>query len=73
MPQGASNSPAVHQQRINQAQHDLIGVDCYPNVNDILIYGANTEEKHLAKVKRVLDQLVKDRLLANPLKSKFIA
>ena len=73
MPQGACNSPAIHQRRINQALHDLIGVDCYPYVDDILIFGADTEEEHLAKVKRVLDQLVKDGLLANPLKSKLIA
>ena len=40
-------------------------------LNDILIYGGDTEAKHQAKVKKILQQSVEHGLAVNLLKSEF--
>ena len=73
MPQGLTNSPATQQRRVNSALHHLLNDTAIPYVDDIVIYGANTIEEHKIKIKAVFDAFRKDKLLANPKKSKLIA
>ncbi|EAL17172.1 hypothetical protein CNBN1970 [Cryptococcus deneoformans B-3501A] len=70
MPQGACNSPATQQRRLNEALRNLISVCCEAYVDDIIIWGATDSD--LAKnIRAVLTALRNSGFVCSPSKSKF--
>ena len=72
MPFSLSNAPATFQAYINEALEGLFNTICVVYLDDILIYGGDTEAQHWDCVKQVLERLRKYELYANPAKCQFI-
>ena len=56
MPMGCKNTPAMHQQQINQALHKFIGKICHVYLDDIMIWLSSIEE-HQKNVRMILQAL----------------
>ena len=69
MPFGLTKAPASFQEMMDTIFKDMEG--CILYLDDILIYGGNTEDEHQAIVEKVLQQCVEDGLAVNLLKSEF--
>ena len=69
MPFGLTNAPASFQEMMDTIFKDMEG--CIWYLDDILIYGGDTEGEHQAIVEKVLQQCVKHGLAVNLLKSEF--
>ena len=69
MPCGLTNAPASLQEMMDTIFKDMEGCICY--LDDILIYGGDTEAEHQAIVEKVLQQCIEHGLLVNVLKSEF--
>ena len=69
MPFGLTNAPASFQEMMDTIFKDMEGYNWY--LDDILIYGGDTEAEHQAIVEKVLQQCVEDGLTVNLLKSEF--
>ena len=69
MPFGLTNAPASCQEMMDTIFKDMEG--CIWYLNDILIYGGDTEAEHQAIVEKVLQQCVEHGLAVNVLKSEF--
>jgi len=70
MPMGLRNSPPVHQWRVANALHELIGKICHIYLDDIVIW-SNMAEEHEQHLRRVLECLQKHGLRLNSKKSEF--
>ena len=66
---GLTNAPASFQEMMDTIFKDMEG--CIWYLNDILIYGGDTEAEHQAIVEKVLQQCVEHGLAVNLLKSEF--
>ena len=69
MPFGLTNAPASFQDMMDTIFKDMEG--CIWYLDDILIYGGDTEGEHQAIVEKVLLQCIEHGLAVNLLKSKF--
>jgi len=69
---GLRNSPPVHQQRVANALHELIGKMCHIYLDDIIIWSNTTEEQE-RHVRMVLECLWKHGLRLNGKKSEFFS
>ena len=69
MPFGLTNAPASFQEMMDAIFKDMEG--CIWYLDDILIYGGDTEGEHQAIVEKVLQQYVEHGLTVNLLKSEF--
>jgi len=69
MPFGLMNAPASFQEMMDTIFKDAEG--CVWYLDDILIFGGDTEEEHQALVKKVLEKCVEHGLAVNLPKSKF--
>ena len=69
MPFGLTNAPELFQEMMDAIFKDMEG--CFWYVDDILIYGGDTEAEHQAIVEKVLQQCVEHGLAVNLLKSEF--
>ena len=69
MPFGLTNAPASFQEMMHTIFKDI--EECIWYLDDILIYGGNTEAEHEAIVEKVLQQYVVHGLAVNLLKSEF--
>ena len=69
MPFGLTNAPASFHEMKHTIFKDMEG--CIWYLEDILIYGGDTEAEHQAIVETVLQQCVEHGLAVNLLKSKF--
>ena len=66
---GLTNAPVSFQEMMDTIFQDMEG--CIWYLNDILIYGGDTEAEDQAIVEKVLPQCVEHGLAVNLLKSKF--
>jgi len=69
MPFGLTNAPATFQEMMDTIFKDMEG--CIWYLNDILIYGGDSEEEHQQLVEQVLQQCIKHGLAVNLTKSEF--
>jgi hypothetical protein len=69
MPFGLTNAPATFQEMMDTVFKDMEG--CIWYLDDILIYGGETEAEHQAIVEKVLQQCVDNGLAVNLTKSEF--
>ena len=69
MPFGLTNAPASFQEMMDTILRDMEG--CIWDLDDILIYGGDTEAEHQAIVETVLQQCVEHGLAVNLVKSEF--
>ena len=69
MPFGLTNAPALFQEMMDAIFKDMEG--CIWYLDDIFIYGGDTEAEHQAIVEKVLQQCIEHGLTVNLLKSKF--
>ena len=69
MPFGLTNAPASFQEMMNTMFKNMKG--CIWYLNDILIYGGNTEAEHPPIVEKVLQQYIEHGLAVNLFKSEF--
>ena len=69
MPFGQTNAAESFQEMVDTIFKDREG--CLWYLDDILIYGGNTEAEHQAIVEKVLQQFVEHGLAVNLLKSEF--
>ncbi len=72
MPFGLSNSPAVFQALVNDVLRDMVDRFVFVYRDDILIFSQN-ERDHVQHVRRVLQQLLENRLFAKLEKCQFYA
>lgn len=70
MPQGACNSPATQQRRLNEALRNLISVCCEAYVDDIIIWGESDSDLAI-NIRAVLTALRKGGFVCSPSKSQF--
>jgi hypothetical protein len=70
MPMGLRNSPAIHQQCITAALHELLGHICHIYLDNIIIW-SNTVAEHTKHVWMVLEALQKAKLYCNLKNCKF--
>lgn len=70
MPQGACNSPATQQRRLNEALRGLLGDSCEAYVDDIIVWAADAEDLD-KRLRAVLAALRKSGLVCSPTKSEF--
>ncbi|UOH83364.1 hypothetical protein LQV05_006092 [Cryptococcus neoformans] len=70
MPQGACNSPATQQRRLNKALRNLISVCCEAYVDDIIIWGESDSDL-ATNICAVLTALRKGGFVCSPSKSQF--
>ncbi|UOH81077.1 hypothetical protein LQV05_003746 [Cryptococcus neoformans] len=70
MPQGACNSPATQQRRLNEALRNLISVCCEAYVDDIIIWGESDSDLS-TNIRAVLTALRKGGFVCSPSKSQF--
>ncbi|UOH82508.1 hypothetical protein LQV05_005213 [Cryptococcus neoformans] len=70
MPQGACNSPATQQRRLNEALRNLISVCCEAYVDDIIIWGESDSDL-ATNIRAVLTALRKGGFVCSPSKSQF--
>ena len=69
MPFGLTNAPIWLQEMMDTIVKDMKG--CIWQLNDILIYGGNTEAEHQVIFEKVRQQCVEHGLAGNLLKSEF--
>jgi len=69
MPFGLMNTPASFQEMMDTIFKDVEG--CVWYLDDILIFGGETEEEHQALVEKVLEKCVEHGLAVNLPKSEF--
>jgi hypothetical protein len=72
MPFGLTNAPATFQRFVNHILQEYLGEFVCVYMDDILIY-SNTEEEHIIHVRKVLDILRANKLLAKMSKCDFFA
>jgi len=63
------NTPASFQEMMDTIFKDVEG--CVWYLDDILIFGVETEEEHQALVEKVLEKCIEHRLAVNLPKSEF--
>jgi len=69
MPFGLTNAPATFQEMMDTVFKDMEG--CIWYLDDILIYGGDSEEEHQHLVEQILQQCIKHGLAVNLTKSEF--
>ena len=69
IPFGLRNTPATVQDMMDTIFNEEAGCDW--SIDNIRIYGGNTEPEHQAFVNKDLQQCVKNGLAVNPTKSEF--
>ena len=69
MPFGLTNAPTTFQEMMDAVFKDMEG--CIWYLNDILIYGEETEAEHQRLVEQVLQRCVQHELAVNLSKSEF--
>ncbi|KAJ3495874.1 hypothetical protein NLJ89_g10566 [Agrocybe chaxingu] len=70
MPMGFRNAPAIHQRRVTNALHGLIGKICHVYIDDIVIW-SDTIEEHIRNVRKVMKALQDAKLYVNEKKTKL--
>ncbi|TYJ51194.1 hypothetical protein B9479_008249 [Cryptococcus floricola] len=72
MPQGARNSPATQQRRVNEALRGLIGETCEAYVDNVIVWADDDEELE-RRIREVLEALRRSGLRCSQEKSVFFA
>ncbi|XP_060796695.1 uncharacterized protein LOC132899074 [Neoarius graeffei] len=70
MPFGLTNAPAVFQALINDVLRDMINLDVFVYLDDILIF-SKTVQEHRHHVRQVLQRLLQNNLFAKAQKCEF--
>ena len=70
MPFGLTNAPAVFQALVNDVLRDVINLNVFVYLDDILVF-SETREEHVAHVRLVLQRLLENRLYAKAEKCEF--
>lgn len=72
LPFGLKNAPAIFQRMIDDVLKEYIGKICYVYIDDIIVFGGQTEREHLANVEKILLKLEKANLRVNLDKTEFL-
>lgn len=73
MPQGLCNAPATNQRRLNKILASHISVICFVYFEDVIIFGAETLDEHVRRVRIIMKTLLAAKFVCSPRKSVLIS
>jgi hypothetical protein len=69
LPYSLANSPASFQRLIDLVLRDLVGIECYVFIDDVIIFG-NTIEEHESRMSHIPERFERANLQLQPAKCK---
>jgi transposase InsO family protein len=70
LPYGLSNSPSSFQRLMDCVLRDLVGLECYVFIDDVIIF-SDTIEEHASRLNHVLERFASAKLQLQPSKCRF--